>query len=186
MKRALLPGLLALGCWVAAESVAHAQVFVRAPFVRVQVGPGVAVRAPFVNLYFPDYGPAYVYPPGYVVPAPPLVAPPSPAVLPAPTPIDPSAPLPKQQTDLPPPVAKQPAQVMTLAQFGKTFQPKPGSYEVELMNPVTNQPTTVRFMLPEGTPKRVQIRDREIEFRYGVLRFVRIEFDKDGAQVVSR
>jgi hypothetical protein len=32
----------------------------------------------------------------------------------------------------------------------------------------------------------VNVRRDEIEFRYGVLRFVRIEFDKDGAQVISR
>jgi hypothetical protein len=83
-------------------------------------------------------------------------------------------------------VPAQPLQPMTLDQFAKTFQAKGGSYDVDLINPVTNQPTKVRFTLPEGAPRNVHVRPNEIEFRYGVLRFVRIEFDKDGAQVVSR
>ena len=75
---------------------------------------------------------------------------------------------------------------MTPDEFAKTFQPKPGSYEVTLLNPVTNQPTPVRFTLPDGSPKRVLVHRREIEFEYGFRRFVRIQFDRDGATVVSR
>ena len=66
MKRILMTVVLALGSWVAVASVSHAQVFVRAPFVRVNVGPGVWVRAPFVNLYVPS-GPTYVVPSSSVV-----------------------------------------------------------------------------------------------------------------------
>jgi hypothetical protein len=44
----------------------------------------------------------------------------------------------------------------------------------------------VRFSLPEGTPRRVVVRENEIEFRYGLRQFVRIQFDEDGALVTSR
>ena len=53
-----------------------------------------------------------------------------------------------------PPVPAQPERVMTLEQFAKAFQPKAGNYEVTLLNPVTRGATTVRFTLPEGTPRR--------------------------------
>jgi hypothetical protein len=76
--------------------------------------------------------------------------------------------------------------VLTIEQFAKSFQPKEGNYEVTLVNPVTNQPTTVRFTLPEGAPRRVNVSRNEIEFSYGLRRFVRIQFDRDGAEVVTR
>jgi len=178
MQRILLAGIAAAGCWIVGASGAHAQVFVRAPFVRVQVGPGVWVRAPFVNFFIPSAAPVYPYPPRYVLPGAPAVdVPPQPGVVPnAPAAQDPKLAIP----------APPPQQPVSLDQFAKTFQAKPGSYEVDLINPVTNQPTKVRFSLPEGAPRNVFVRPNEIEFRYGLLRFVRIEFDKDGAQVVSR
>ena len=73
-----------------------------------------------------------------------------------------------------------------LAEFAKSFQPKGGSYELMIQSPVTKEPTTVRFTLPEGTPKNVQVNGRSIEFQYGQRQFVRIEFDKEGALVTSR
>lgn len=179
MKRMLFAFALALGYCSIAASAADAQVFVRAPFVRVQVGPGVWVRAPFVNLYVPPAGVTYGAPAGYAVP---------PAAEVLPFPAKDNAPAVNDPKVGPPP-APLPAQaepVMSLAQFAKSFQAKAGSYEIDLINPVTNQPTRVRFTLPDGTPKRVEVRNNEIEFRYGPLRFVRIEFDKDGAQVVAR
>jgi hypothetical protein len=178
MKRMILAVAFALGCWSIAASAADAQIFVRAPFVRVQVGPGVWVRAPFVNLFVPPAGGTYVVPSGNVAPAG--------EVLPLPSVVIPPA---VNDPKLPPPPAPLPAQAepaMKLDQFAKSFQAKAGSYEVDLVNPVTNQPTRVRFTLPDGTPKRVEVRDNELEFRYGPLRFVRIQFDKDGAQVLSR
>ena len=57
MKRILVASILTAGCLIAGASDAQAQVFVRAPFVRVQVGPGVWVRAPFVNLFVPPAAP---------------------------------------------------------------------------------------------------------------------------------
>ncbi len=178
MRRTILFGVLATLAGLGLASSAQAQVFVRAPFVRVQVGgPGVYVRAPFVNLWIPG-GPPPVY-----VPAPSFVPP-----MPAPVEVQPKAepqPAPKSE-DLAPPTPVQPAQAPTLEQFANSFKAKGGSYEVTLQNPVTKAPTTVRFTLPAGTPRRVMVRRNEIEFEYGLRRFVRIEFDQDGAQVVSR
>jgi hypothetical protein len=185
--------------WILACSVAtvlagshavQAQVYVRVPFVRVEVGGGgVAVRAPFVNLFVPP-GPTY-YPGPVLVPGP-MQLPgeffpaPQPRLVPMPEPIP--APQPKFQVpdDGPPPPVQQGPMAMTAEAFVKSFQPKAGSYEVTILNPITKQPTPVRFTLPEGTPKRVNVNRREIEFFYGPRNFVRIEFDRDGAQVISR
>src|SRR5437016_4350439 len=76
MKRNMILGAALVAGWLGMVSASQAQVFVRAPFVRVGVGDGVYVRAPFVNLYVPPtgpiYGPRVIYmPPVTVVPAPP-------------------------------------------------------------------------------------------------------------------
>ena len=186
----------------------YAQVSIRAPFVRVQVGgPGVYVRAPFVNLYVPNT--RYYYPPAGVIiqPPPPAVfVPPPPTMLPADAePLKPAngkpangqnakgqpaktppPPKPLPDDDQAPPQPVQPGQAMSIQQFVQTFQPKAGSYEVSLLNPLTNTATTVRFSLPEGQPRGVHLRSNEIEFDYGIRRFVRINFDQDGAIVTSR
>jgi hypothetical protein len=205
MKRISIMSIATLTI-LATAATASAQVFVRAPFVRVQVGgPGVYVRAPFVNLFVPG-GP----PPVYVVPE--SVAPPQPFVAPAPAQQAEPIPLPKQLPDgkppapqpkTPPPPPKPmpptekvqdqtppqpstPERVLTIEQFAKSFQPKEGNYEVTLLNPVTKAPTTVRFTLPEGTPRRVNVARNEIEFNYGFRRFVRIQFDREGVEVIAR
>ncbi len=166
---------------------ASAQVSVRAPFVRVDVGCGIYVRAPFVNLFIPTRTPIYVAPPiervapGFVAPIPaPLDA--------SPKPVKPVKPMPRaddNSDDAPPPAAKA-SSGLTLDAFVKSFKPKAGSFEIELINPATNQPTTVRFTLPEGTPRRVHVSGREIEFDYGARRYVKIQFDSDGAVVITR
>ncbi len=190
MKRTLIFGAALLIGWLGIVSATQAQVFVRAPFVRVAVGDGVAVRAPFVNLWIPPDGPTYYSPFGprviYVQPPPPVVVQPMP---PAPQPFQAPAPLPLPKppiVDNAPPQPVQPAQVMTLEAFHKSFQPKAGSYEVTLLNPATKQPTTVRFTLPEGTPRRVHVTRDSIEFVYSLRQWVRIEFDKDGVMVTTR
>ena len=53
MKRILILSAAVLASWLGMASVSQAQVYVRAPFVRVGVGDGVYVRVPFVNLYVP-------------------------------------------------------------------------------------------------------------------------------------
>jgi hypothetical protein len=195
MKRILFAGLIALA---ADTGVVSAQVYVRAPFVRVQTGPGVFVQAPFVNIAVPPLAPVYVVPPPsiYVPPPPPIVAPrveilpqPQPVVAPPPAPLQdpppglgPVAPTPPP----PPPVPAAPVQAMTLDQFASTFKARAGSFDVDLINPITKQATKVHFTLPAGTPKRVIVNRDEVEFRYGLFQFVRIEFTANGAQVVTR
>jgi hypothetical protein len=169
MKRILMLGAaVAMGLF-GLTSISSAQVFVRAPFVRVGVGDGVYVRAPFVNLFVPNdpyYGPVYgprvvTVPPAIVVPQqpPPVVVEPQPV---------------------------QPGQAMTLDAFAKTFTAKGGTYQVTLLNPLTNQPTAVRFTLPEGTPRRVIVDRNSIEWVYNLRTRVLIEFNRGGASVIAR
>ena len=148
-----------------------------APFVRVGVdGGGTHVRAPFVNIYVPRS-----YPAPYFVPPMPTPA----EELPPPADLKPLPKPPAPNGDLAPPQPVQPNKAMTLEQFANSFQPKAGNYEVSLMNPVTKAATPVRFTLPEGTPRRVQVRSNQLEFNYGPSRYVRIEFDREGALVTS-
>ena len=192
MKRTSILTMAVLIGWLCSVAVGEAQVYVRAPFVRVNVGYGVGVRAPFVNLWIPPAGPTYYYPdplygPRIIVGAPPIVVQPMPPaqetfVPPQPVPV----PVPQVQDPNAPPQPVQPVQVPTLDAFAKSFQAKAGSYDVTLLNPVTNRPTQVRFTLPEGTPRRVIVDRNEIEFVYGLRHFVRIQFDRDGAQITSR
>ena len=179
MKRALLLGALVSMGWLGLVSTSNAQVFIRAPFVRVGVGDGVYVRAPFVNLYVPPSGP--VYGPRVVyVPSQQFMPPPSEA-LPAPIP-------PQEKPAFKPPLPKpvDGGEAVTFEAFAKNFQPKAGSYEVTIMNPVTNQPNAVRFTLPEGTPRRTVVTRDSIEFVYSFRSRVLIDFDRDGAHVIAR
>jgi hypothetical protein len=205
MKRALIVTAALIGVFGFA-SVSEAQVFIRAPFVRVAVGDGVAVRAPFVNLWVPSGDPYYgpMYGPRVMYMPPPGVQqypqqqypqqqlpqqqfPPAPQpVSPQQTPPNPPQPQPKLIKDDAPPQAAQPVQAPTLDAFAKTFQPKAGTYEVTILNPVSKQPTPVRFILPEGTPRRVHVTRDSIEWVYGLRQWVRIEFDRDGVQVTAR
>jgi hypothetical protein len=181
MIRVFSLGLLALGGVVAAASPGQAQVFVRAPFVRVFVGPGVSVRAPFVDINIPGRPFIFVPPPSEYIPPQPKIMPneyipPQPKIAP------------KQGTEenipeAPKSLVENP---LTLQAFAKSFQARHGSYQVKIVNPVTKTPTIVRFSLPEGSPRRVIVRENEIEFFYGIRHFVRIQFDEDGALVTSR
>jgi len=167
---------------------ANAQVFVGAPFVRVETGSGVYVRAPFVRLWIPN-GP----PPAYFVAPPPRpveIVPPPPVVYLRPNtgPLEPTLPQPQQLVPAPNGTVPAPLQVryLTLGEFARTFQPRGGQFDVTLLNPLTQQPVEVRFSLPDGAPRRVIVDEDEIEFRYGVGHFVRIGFTRYGANVVSR
>jgi hypothetical protein len=63
---------------------------------------------------------------------------------------------------------------LTLEEFGATFQPVPGTYEVLFLHPCSKKPVTVTFTLPPGNPK-MKIDKREIEFDYGKFE-VRLRF----------
>ncbi len=140
-------------------TAAQAQLFVKAPFTRVVVGNGVQVQTPFLNLQTPPLpGPA-VPTPIPLVPGPEMEIPPAPSIMPAVRP-------------------------MTLGEFAAAFDPKPGSYEVVLINPVTCQPTCVRFCL-EKCVRRVIVKHDALVLRYGLCHAVRIDFTCHGA-VVTR
>ena len=186
MYRNIALSVVTLAGLMLGTETARAEVFIRLPFVRVEVGePGVFVRAPFVRVWVPQAPPVYqaVPPPGaQVVPQLPPPAMPPAGDLPMPKA------LPGQSNVLPPPPqpVPLPGAYPTLNEFAKTFQPRAGQYDVTIVNPVTKQPTQVRFSLPEGSPRRVIVNRDEIEFRYSLLKFVRIQFDADGAVIMSR
>src|SRR3954447_20356071 len=101
MQRTLILSLTALAVW---SSAAQAQIFIRAPFVRVGVGDGVYVRAPFVNLYVPPSGPVVYNPYAPVVVVPPANV----YVPPAPQLVQPVQPVPPGKIDNAPPQPIQP------------------------------------------------------------------------------
>jgi hypothetical protein len=139
--------------------------------------------------YYAPFGPRVIYttPPPIVVmpPAQQNFTPPAPQPLPLPKQAEPP-PVPKQADPNTPPPPIQAAQAPTLDAFAKSFQPKAGSYEVTIINPVTKEPTPVRFSLPEGQPRRVIVNRHAIEFVYAPRQWTRIEFDRDGVVVTSR
>jgi hypothetical protein len=135
---------------------ALAQVTVVAPYVRVDVGRGgVLVQTPWVVV---DVG-------GPAAPAMPRAV--KRAAL-----TDTPPPLPKEPEPIPVPKRGDPtptvrARPMTLTEFATTFEPRPGTYEVDLIHPGTGNAIRVAFTLPEGTPRKVRLKRREIDFDYG-------------------
>jgi hypothetical protein len=164
---------LTLAGLVSLAAPASAQIVIRAPFVRVEVGGGVYVRAPFVTVNTR---------PGPVVCAPALVilsAPPVPAAPVPPPPVD------SEANVLPAPRPLAEPRPMTVAEFAASFKPQEGSYDVVILNPLTNAPTNVRFSLPAGTPRDVRVNGRDLQFDYGAGQWVRIRFGRVGARVTS-
>jgi hypothetical protein len=168
----LLRGAAALLTGVALAPAARADVVVRAPFVRVQVGPGVYVRAPFVRVGVPPRLSA-----SPVVMPYPVLEPGAPPPVPLIVPASPVAPVGK---------VAEVAKAMTIAEFARTFKPSldGGKYEVVLEHPCTCCPVKVCFSLPPGCPKRVVARKSELVIRYGPLRAVVIRFNRDGSYKV--
>jgi len=176
-----------LGIVLAAMPVG-AQVYVRVPFVQVETGNGVYVRAPFVRVWVPR---SYVVPPPATIqvvpaqPAPPIFVPNPPTVI---VPQQPVPPQPLVEPTNIAPAAPQPLQTRypTVQEFANSFQPRAGQYNVTIVNPLTGQPVAVQFSLPEGSPRRVIVDNDEIEFRYSLRQFVRIEFTRNGVVVTNR
>ena len=82
MKKSIC-SLAALAATLALVAPAWADVVIRVPFVRVQVGDGVYVRAPFVNLFVPS-GPRVIMVPQAEQPPPPRQLPQQPEIIPEP------------------------------------------------------------------------------------------------------
>jgi hypothetical protein len=160
---AVLPALLMMGLGAAPG---RADVIVRVPFFSLVAGS-------------PGYVPvAQVRVPGLVyvqVRKASRVVPPPPPVVAAPVP-----PPEREAVQPPPPQPVLPAvQAVTVAEFARTFKPAPGTYEVYLVHPGKKCPVKVCFTLPEGCPKKVKVRPRQLVFDYG-RHWVKIRFALGG------
>jgi hypothetical protein len=197
MSRTLPLGLLALAGLLGVATPGRADVVVRAPRVRVVVGPvvpcglGFTCRLPLVRVY-------RVPPPVVVAVAqPPAVAPPAqPPVVVTPPPMPPPTGLPPGTAVIPPgdvgPAPVPPAVIVTPApplthqEFARIFKPLPGKYEVVLIHPGSKRPVNVCFTLPDGCP-RVRVHHRELVFDYGRHHEVCIRFALGGrVRVINR
>jgi hypothetical protein len=137
----------------------NAQVYVRAPLVRVQTyGPdGVYVKAPLVRIDSPPTYPGYYLVPAYVP-----VTPPSPP----PEPVYVLPPKPEPVVVAPPPPAVVHKGVISHYEFARTFTPTAGRHDVMFVHPVTNAVVEVSFTLPPGNPQ-VRALPRTLLFDYG-------------------
>ncbi len=169
-----LAGLLTL------NTMADAQVFVKAPFVRVWTGGPdgpVFVKAPLVTVDVPGANPGTslvpVYtPPVVVTPLPPPTPPP---VVVTPVPVVPS----------PTPVVVVPKAVLNHYEFARAFVPTPGPHTVKLIHPGSGAVVEVSFTLPAGAPK-VEAFPRAVVFYYGATE-VEIFFGLKGkVKVINR
>jgi hypothetical protein len=187
--------LFVLAALTALAGPARADRIIAVPFVTVQTGSVVVVRAPFVNVVVPvrtrvvtmappastttatpslDVVPTVDVPPGVT---PPVVVLPSTdltPVLPAPTPQT----IPQTTRSLTPtPLA---VRALTLPEFATAFRPLPGIHEVVLVHPATGYPVKIRFALPPGSPKTIRLQDRQVQFHYALGHNVTLRFTPDG------
>jgi hypothetical protein len=68
---------------------------------------------------------------------------------------------------LPPPQPAPPlvVRVPTLEEFARTFQPRPGTYQVAILHTRSCEPVTICFTLPPGCPK-VCLSRHQLDFEY--------------------
>ena len=150
------PTVCSLASLLGLAAPAFAEVTVIAPFVRVDAGrSGVVVRTPWITVDTRS-----------------LCLPAMTKVARRPARADVPPPLPKEPEPVPVPRSGDPTPAvrvkpMTLAEFATSFEPKPGTYEVELLHPGSGQAVKVAFTLPDGTPRKVRVKRREIDFDYG-------------------
>jgi hypothetical protein len=140
------------------SAAVNAQVYVRAPLVRVQTyGPdGVYVKAPLVRIDSPPTYPGYYLVPAYV----PVTPPPPP-----PEPVYVLPPKPEPVVVAPAPAVLHKG-VVSHYEFARTFTPTAGRHEVMFIHPVTNAVVNVSFTLPPGNAQ-VRALPRTLLFDYG-------------------
>jgi len=196
-------GLTSLAALAGLAAPARAQIVVRAPFVRVQVGPGggVNVWTPWANVQAPRPvvvsavgaptivipGTNRVMPSAETAPPPARIGDPIPVPIPQPGQTDFSVPVPipkPGQTDFSVPVPNPMGRALTHREFATVFKPSAGTHEVTLMHPATNRPVAVQFTLPEGQPQSVRTLPRRVTFDYGRTSVV-ILFLNDGSVRVT-
>jgi len=164
MKRTLILALLL------APSAARADFVLRLPWVYVEVGPAVVVRAPFVSVVVPRTQPAPVVP---AVPVRPITPP-----------VDDGPPPVPDADRLPAPKAVA-VRAITPGDFVAGTKPfRAGEYEVTFLHPHSRKPVTVSFTLPVA-PRRVNVTRDRIDFRWGLLKGITIEFLRDGGVRLS-
>lgn len=174
MRHVAFSTLVLFAAFVTLTGTAFGDIIIDVPFFSLRIGPRWRVQPPVpappaVEVQGSQAEPA---PPRAIAPAEenagePLVVPPAPPqVLPPPR-IEGS------------PAVPGSARPPTHAEFGKSFEPREGLYEVVLTHPHSGQPVLVRFQLPPGHPNKVRIERNELEFDYGKFE-VEIRFHKDG------
>jgi hypothetical protein len=174
MRCTLVLGLPALAALLVGAPPSQADVIVRAPFVTVSVGRPNLFGVEVVRVGIPCIFDVKVRKAKPVI-VQTVPTPPPPEVIPSPP-----------SSEVPPPPGP-PIRALTLAEFSGSFKPAAGSYGVVLVHPVTKAPVEVNFMLPEGTPRKVQVQRRQLKFDYGPRHFVKIIFEpRGGVRVVSR
>ena len=152
-----------------AAAPARAQVTVQTPWFCLRVGQPaptrVLVQTPWVTVG---------------------VAPAGQAIRPIASPAAPAAATYEYMPGAPPPVplpisfeAAPTRTAPTLNEFAASFAPKAGRYEVDIVHPFTGKPVKVSFTLPDGSPRRVKVQRRGLDFDYG-SRQVSIRFLRDG------
>ena len=177
MRRLFALGVAALASLAGTASAGRADIVIQVPFVTVRVGrPAVVVTvgrgcAPPIVITAPVRAVAPA-PPGGPISSVPIAPPadPVPPVQPAPTTTPVSVPAPA-------PVA---VRALTLGEFVAAFRPCPGTHEAYLVHPVTGAPVKVCFTLPPGSPRKVRVHRRDLEFVYGHRQDVEIRFLRDG------
>jgi hypothetical protein len=167
--------LLVLAAW---PGSAQAEVFIRVPFFSFAVGPRPCAAVPAVSVFLPPWLELQVRP-GMRRRArvQPVSQPPAREEIP-----------PQYDEVQPPPPepSTRVARVPTVAEFATSFKPLPGAYEAVLIHPVSRAPVKVRFTLPDGPPRKVRVRRRELVFDYGRHR-VKVRFIRDGSvRIITR
>ncbi|HMP59870.1 MAG TPA: hypothetical protein PKD86_10990 [Gemmatales bacterium] len=76
--------------------------------------------------------------------------------------------------------------VPTHIEFARCFQPIPGEHRAVMLHPYTCCPIEVCFRLPcEPCARRVRADRNDIEITYGLIRAVKIQFNRDGTYRVK-
>lgn len=100
-------------------------------------------------------------------------------------------PPPRPQDGVPPPPVVPPAYmplptsseaipIPTHRQVADALKPLPGKYRIVMIHPCTCKPVEVCFELPDRCAKYVKATGNEIEIRYGLCKYVKIRFYKNG------
>jgi hypothetical protein len=135
-----------------ADAPARAQIFIQTPWTWIRIGPAAPTRV-LVHTPWATVGVAPQGAPVQQAAIPPASEPPYVPGAPPPVP-------------LPIPVEAAASRAPTLTEFAATFRPKGGRYEIVIEHPMTGKPVRVSFTLPEGTPKRVNVHRRGLDFEY--------------------